>query len=154
MKWRCANPNCPGYINYGGRGIVVCKEWEDDYSAFRDWAIANGYSEGLQIDRKNNNKGYSPENCRFVTRSQNNKNRRARKNGSSRFKGVSYMRTRKKWLACIRHDGRTKNLGHYATALAAALAYDDFAYDHYTEYAGLNFPERKKKNSMHTQERK
>lgn len=76
MKERCSNPNCEAYKNYGARGISVCKEWIDDFFAFENWANENGYKQGLQIDRINNNSGYSPDNCRFVTPKENNMNRR------------------------------------------------------------------------------
>lgn len=70
MKNRCLNKNVPSYKNYGGRGIDICKEWMESKN-FIQWAMSNGWSDELQIDRINNNKGYSPDNCRFVTRSQN-----------------------------------------------------------------------------------
>jgi hypothetical protein len=73
---RCCVPNNPGYPNYGGRGITVCREWLDSYEAFAAWARANGYVEGLDIDRIDNNAGYSPDNCRWVTRGVNLRNRR------------------------------------------------------------------------------
>lgn len=60
---------------YLGRGITVCDEWKKNYMSFISWALNNGYKEGLQIDRKDNNKGYSPENCRWVTSEVNNNNR-------------------------------------------------------------------------------
>lgn len=77
IKDRCSNPNIKDYKNYGGRGITVCQEWKDNFSAFRDWAYANGYIEGLQIDRENNDGNYSPENCRFITNKANSRNRRS-----------------------------------------------------------------------------
>lgn len=80
MHYRCENENHSEYQNYGGRGITVCKEWSmDNASAFISWAIKNGWREGLEIDRIDNNKGYSPENCRFVSRQQNCRNRRSNK---------------------------------------------------------------------------
>lgn len=80
MHYRCENENHSEYKNYGGRGITVCEEWSmDNASAFISWALEHGYEKGLEIDRINNNKGYSPDNCRFVTRQQNCRNRRSNK---------------------------------------------------------------------------
>ena len=59
---------------YAGRGIRVCKEWQEDPMSFIRWAKENGYKDGLQLDRRDNDKGYSPENCRFVTRTENMRN--------------------------------------------------------------------------------
>lgn len=73
FRQRCNNQNNPSYHRYGGRGITVCDEWKNDFSAFRDWALANGYTDNLTIDRKNNDGAYSPENCRWITKSENSK---------------------------------------------------------------------------------
>ena len=75
MKARCRNKNNRNWHNYGGRGITVCEEWLNDFKAFYDWSINNGYSEGLTLDRIDNDKGYSPDNCRWATyeTQQNNK---------------------------------------------------------------------------------
>lgn len=66
MVNRCTNPNNPAWDNYGGRGIIVCDEWRS-YENFRDWARANGYDNELTIDRINNDDGYYPDNCRWVS---------------------------------------------------------------------------------------
>lgn len=74
---RCYYPHTTGFHRYGGRGIKVCKEWHN-YEAFRDWAIAAGYDEGLQIDRyPNKNGSYEPANCRWTTPKKNSNNRRS-----------------------------------------------------------------------------
>jgi hypothetical protein len=73
---RTTNPNLLAYKNYGGRGIVVCQEWLNNPAQFVTWAESNGWAKGLEIDRIDNNSGYSPVNCRFVTRKENNSNRR------------------------------------------------------------------------------
>ena len=76
MKQRCYNKNSRPYKNYGGRGIKICKEWQDNPGKFIKWSLDNGWKEGLEIDRENNNKNYSPKNCRFVTHSKNQSNKR------------------------------------------------------------------------------
>lgn len=72
MRQRCNSETCHAYPNYGGRGITVCRDW-DDYSAFRRWALRSGYWRGLSIDRIDNDKGYSPDNCQWITKSENSK---------------------------------------------------------------------------------
>lgn len=75
MKSRCYNSNNPNYKWYGNKNIQVCSEWKNDFKAFYDWSMKNGYKEHLTIDRINGSKDYSPDNCRWVNNIQqvNNK---------------------------------------------------------------------------------
>lgn len=77
MKDRCGNENSKLYKDYGGRGIGVCVEWMFDFKCFYDWATENGWRNGLELDRRDNNGMYSPNNCRFVTDKINSNNRRS-----------------------------------------------------------------------------
>ena len=90
MRERCYNEANKRYSDWGARGITICDEWLSDPQKFVDWSIDNGYKPGLCIDRIDNNLGYSPNNCRWVTLAENNQNRR-----SSRFYTI---------------NGETKNL--------------------------------------------
>lgn len=99
MLRRCYNPNSDNYKYYGGRGIGVCEEWRQEHGVFyfMKWAKENGYKEGLTLDKINNNKDYSPENCRWSTVREQGNNKR-----SNRY---------------IEYDGETHTLAEWARIL-------------------------------------
>ena len=75
MRRRCYTKTCEAYKNYGGRGITITSEW-DDFTVFKDWALTNGYQEGLTIERLDVNGNYCPSNCTWIPKSEQSKNRR------------------------------------------------------------------------------
>lgn len=81
MKYRCSSPKSCRWKYYGGKGIKVCDEWLEDFMNFYNWAIEHGYEEGLTIDRIDPDKGYEPDNCEWVTRSENSRRMNVIKHG-------------------------------------------------------------------------
>lgn len=83
MKARCENPRHVYFHRYGARGIKVCPDWADNFSAFRSWALGSGYQDDLRLDRENNDAGYSSSNCRWVTQKAQCRN----KSNNVRYEG-------------------------------------------------------------------
>ena len=77
MRRRCISPQCSNYSSYGGRGITVCEEWKGKPKTFIEWALSNGYSDTLTIDRINVNGNYEPSNCRWIPMSEQYKNKQS-----------------------------------------------------------------------------
>lgn len=75
MRQRCQNPNNKDYKYYGNRGVVVCDEW-NEYVNFKNWALSNGYKESLTLDRIDTYGNYCPENCRWISIQEQQRNRR------------------------------------------------------------------------------
>lgn len=105
MKQRCMNPNQPDYPRWGGRGITVCESWLKSFDNFKEWAIENGYTDTLTIDRIDNDGNYCPENCRWATLEDQANNRRNSK--LIEFNGEIYSETQ--WSRLL---GGNRNLVH------------------------------------------
>jgi hypothetical protein len=123
IKQRCNNPKHPRYNDYGNRGITMCEEWLNNITSFINWAIENGYNESLSIDRIDNNKGYSPDNCRCVSYAVQSINKSLRKDNTSGYKGVT--KDSHNWRAQIQIKGKQKFLGYFDTAEEASEAYEN-----------------------------
>lgn len=135
MHRRCNNKKTWNYKNYGGRGIKICKEWQNNRALFILWALDNGYRNNLQIDRIDNEKGYSPENCRWVTRSTNARNtRKLMSTNTSGYRGVSFRKDNKIWRAYITVNRKRIYLGNYVTMKEVAIAYDQYIIDNNLEH--------------------
>jgi hypothetical protein len=126
MKKRCHNPIHKSFDGYGFRGIVVCDEWRNNSSSFIEWALANGYKEGLQIDRIDNEGNYEPDNCRFVEPQINNCNQRMRHDNKSGYRGVGWSKRLNKWMAVVTNHSQKHYLGSFNNAIDAAVARDAY----------------------------
>lgn len=102
MKDRCNNLNDPRYEAYGGRGIKVCDEWENDFVTFKNWALANGYTNELTIDRKDVNGNYEPTNCQWATWLEQANNKR--NNLKIEYKGE--IHTASEWGRILKFNAR------------------------------------------------
>lgn len=118
MRTRCRNPHNHSYELYGGRGIKVCEEW-DIYTVFRDWALSNGYSDNLSIDRIDVDGDYSPDNCRWATQSEQMRN--IRKNHKIVFEGEE--KTMAEWaeVTGISYDVLKNRINKYGFSPYEAL---------------------------------
>ena len=130
-KWnqmirRCTNTKDIGYENYGGRGIKVCEDWLDP-KTFLAWCDATFPNiEGYSLDRIDNDKGYSPENCTWSSRTIQNINQRIQKSNTSGFVGVMYIKNKDKWAVSLSYLGKRVYIGSFLTIEEAVLARDNY----------------------------
>lgn len=139
---RCTWKGNVSYKNYGGRGIKVHPPWKESYVTFETYILENiGHpKKGQSLDRIDSDKNYEPENLRWATHQQQNYNKPKWRNciTTSKFKGVSYCASRKKWKAQIGHNRKTYQLGRYVNEEDAARAYNKAALELHGEFARLN----------------
>jgi hypothetical protein len=114
LKDRCFNRNCPAFDRYGARGITVCERWRDSFeNFFAD--MGPKPSPEHSIDRINNNEGYSPENCRWATDTEQVRNRGILKRNTSGYAGVSFHKRDKKWVSMITVNYKRIWIGSFDT---------------------------------------
>lgn len=109
MKQRCNNPNNDNYNHYGGRGIKVCKRWNDSFSNFLE--DMGERPEGMTLERKNNDGNYEPSNVKWATWHQQNSNRRTNSNHT----GISYNKQRCRWSAYLMVNGKRVLQSYHST---------------------------------------
>ena len=126
IKRRTLNPKHNYYNDYGGRGITICDEWKNDFMSFHDWAISNGYSDELSIDRIDNDGSYYPENCRWTTRTIQSRNTRIHKSNKSGYRGVAFRKDNNNFRVTITVNKKRINLGSFKTAIEGAIAYNNY----------------------------
>ena len=126
IKRRCYNSEYKAFADYGGRGITVCEEWLDVVK-FIEWCESTCPNEkGISLDRIDNDKGYSPENCRWTDVSTQNINQRMRRTNTSGFVGISWVEPRLKWVSRINVEKERIWLGEYKTIEEAVQARDNY----------------------------
>ena len=126
MIRRCISPKCKSYKNYGGRGITVCEEWLNVVN-FVVWAEETHPNiEDVSLDRIDNDKGYSPDNCRWADREIQNTNQRVRSTNTSGYVGVGWAIRDKRWSATITVKGVQKHIGYFKTPEEAVKARDTY----------------------------
>ena len=123
MKYRCYNTNDTRFHVYGGKGIIVCDEWKNDFMAFYSWAISHGWQKELWIDRIDTNGNYEPSNCRFVTESESSENKGIYNRKHKLPKGVYFGGNT--YQSMIRVNKKLRYLGRFDTVDAALARYQN-----------------------------
>jgi hypothetical protein len=138
MKMRVYNPQHTNYKDYGGRGITICDEWKNDFMSFYNWAMSNGYSDELSIDRIDNNGNYEPNNCRWTTKTIQSRNQRIRKTNTSGYRGVSFKKDKSKYKAYLTVEGKQIHIGYFTSPEEGAIAYNNYIIENNLEGFILN----------------
>lgn len=135
MKNRCYNKKGIQYKDWGGRGIIVCNNWKNSFIEFYNWAMENGYSDNLGLDRINNDGNYEPSNCRWVNRYINAQNKRLIKStNTSGLSGIWWNKRNNKWQAAITSNGERIYFGYYKDKKEAAIVRNNWIIENKTSH--------------------
>ena len=127
IKTRVFNKKHKNFINYGAKGITICDEWKNDFIAFYDWSMKNGYKEQLSIDRIDVNGNYEPSNCRWVSRDiQQQNTRKLSLKNTTGYRGIVFKKKSNNFVSKISVNNKRIHIGCFDTALEAAKAYDTY----------------------------
>lgn len=137
MMERCNNPQHQAFDRYGGKGITVCPEWQN-LAIFLSWAHSCGDTASLSLDRIDNTQGYSPTNCRWASRTTQQRNRSNVRGSTSQYIGVCYYKNTGKWKAHIKVNKVLIHLGYFLNEEDAARARNQYIVDHNLKDFTLN----------------
>lgn len=136
MKARCSQPSYHAYDRYNNRGISVCAEWEEDFMNFYN-DMHQTFFDGAELDRIDNDKGYNPKNCRWVTHKENSNNRAKYKNNSG-YTGIHFGKKNQTYQVNLSHKRKVIYIGSYKTLKEAVYARKNFIIEfnlkHHTDY--------------------
>lgn len=135
LKQRCLNENDKDFHDYGGRGIKICDNWINSFINFKDWSILNGYNDKLTIDRIDVNENYEPSNCRWVTWTEQARNKRVQKNNKSGYPGIFKDSHGKKWRVVIYVNNIRKHVGVYSDLKDAIIARKEAEHQYWNKTA-------------------
>jgi hypothetical protein len=121
MLYRCYKPTHVSYERYGAKGVTVCEEWRESFDSFLEWALGNGYTDTLTLDRIDSTKPYSPDNCRWADYFTQAVNKGMRKNNKTGYKGVCKGQ-RSKYRAFLTRKGKSIYLGSFDNPIDGAMA--------------------------------
>jgi len=136
-KWKSMRGRVASHPHYVKHNITCFRDW-DSYQKFEEWALNNGYKDGLSLDRVDTYGDYEPTNCRWVDKSIQAANIIIKKNNKTGYSGVSFNKQKQKYVAQIQYHGEKVYLGQHATSKEAALSFDSFVIDNKLPHT-LNF---------------
>ena len=156
MISRCYNKSCSEYPRYGGREILIDKDWLN-FQQFKIWSDLNGYDSKLVLDRRDNDGHYEPNNCRWVSKTISNRNRNKQLTIKSSSFSQKYIGIRRiwwsnqyYWISTLQINGTQVRLGFHKTQIAAATARDQYILDHNLQGYKLNDLIRNNRGELRT----